>query len=1061
MDGSIGPNDSSFLSIMKPSDDLFQETKLTQSGAPMSFRNHNTSSPAIHEEISGINLNKTHSDPIQSNTKQRVIFGGLSNKTKEQLKLKNSVRTTKYTALTWAPLSLLFQFKRAANIYFLIISVLTCLSFSPKSAPSMIGTFGGVLIFTMIKEAYEDIQRYKSDKELNTRKAYVLNQSSSSEDFQQCRWADVKVGDIVMIKKDTEFPADILLVNAAQNKEIVYVDTMNLDGETNLKEKYVFAKDYNMQRINEDLNIGEVICDKPNESLEDWDGNIHFQSQVLNCNIKNLLLRGCYLRNIDYCVGIVIYVGNETKIMKNAKKPPKKVSNIMQKMNQMLYTVFGFQLFLIIMYASMSVIWKSSQNTDLSEYNFSAFSVKQYLDLGSKNEGESWVLQLLTFWVAYSHLIPISLYVIIEMLKLSQAKIIGKDVMMFDRETEQFGLCRNSDLIEELGQVDFVFSDKTGTLTQNKMIFKKCSVNNKILGETPSNDNNLIQDQMSDQTISQIEKLIENKNKDQFGKQLSEFFTMLAVCHTCMVENDPLDPSKLKYQASSPDELALVQGAALVGINFVGKSTTVITIKHKAGNIENYESIVEFPFDSTRKRMSLIVKHSETNKYYLMCKGADSIMIPRLKLDSNFQKGIEQDLHKFAIEGLRTLVFSKKELLQKEFDDFMKEYTKVKTSIDSNKEQQLLEMYDKMENGLTYLGSSAIEDKLQEGVAETIENIMKANIRVWVLTGDKQETAIEIGKSCKLIQAGMKEIVLSSKSKEDFLAKLEAYSKDQYEERLAIIIDGQTLVYALETYSISYKFFKFGLRAKSVICCRVSPKQKADVVALAKSMKKYICLSIGDGANDVSMILEAHIGVGIRGKEGTQAVRSADYAISQFRFLERLLMVHGRNGYMRVAKMICYYFYKNVVLVAAEIHFSYWNGYSGQIFFADWLSTLYNAFFTSWFCLFALMFERDVDDRNSTLFPILYQAGQKKAYFNFAVFWKWIIMSFIHGGACYYVTIAVCIENFVQIYLYSYYQEVSMIQERHLITGCTLLQHFQSLFILLLTNYFLRQTTGM
>jgi magnesium-transporting ATPase (P-type) len=120
------------------------------------------------------------------------------------------------------------------------------------------------------------------------------------------------------------------------------------------------------------------------------------------------------------------------------------------------------------------------------------------------------------------------------------------------------------------------------------------------------------------------------------------------------------------------------------------------------------------------------------------------------------------------------------------------------------------------------------------------------------------------------------------------------------------------------------------------------------------------------------MILEAHIGVGIRGKEGSQAVRSADYAISQFHFLERILLVHGRLGYKRVSTMICYYFYKNVVCVFTELHFAYYNGYSGQIFFADWLPTLYNAFFTSWQCLFALMYERDVEDKKSLEYPILY-----------------------------------------------------------------------------------------
>lgn len=101
---------------------------------------------------------------------------------------------------------------------------------------------------------------------------------------------------------------------------------------------------------------------------------------------------------------------------------------------------------------------------------------------------------------------------------------------------------------------------------------------------------------------------------------------------------------------------------------------------------------------------------------------------------------------------------------------------------------------------------------------------MRANVRVWVLTGDKQETAIEIGKSCKLIQRGMKEIILSSTSKDDFYAKLDSYASIEYQERLAIIIDGQTLVYALENDMIANKFFQFGLRANSVICCRVSPK---------------------------------------------------------------------------------------------------------------------------------------------------------------------------------------------------------------------------------------------
>jgi magnesium-transporting ATPase (P-type) len=196
---------------------------------------------------------------------------------------------------------------------------------------------------------------------------------------------------------------------------------------------------------------------------------------------------------------------------------------------------------------------------------------------------------------------------------------------------------------------------------------------------------------------------------------------------------------------------------------------------------------------------------------------------------------VESDLDKFAREGLRTLVFSRKELSLNEFNNFMTSYTSIKTSVDPNKDEKLNSLFDSMERDLFYLGSSAIEDKLQENVAETIDHIMQANIRVWVLTGDKQETAIEIARSCKLIQEGMKEIILSSSTRIDFEEKLNRFSEDNYEGvKLAIIIDGQTLVYALSDDTIAQKFFNFGIKANSVVCCRVSPKQKADVVGLAK-----------------------------------------------------------------------------------------------------------------------------------------------------------------------------------------------------------------------------------
>jgi P-type E1-E2 ATPase len=155
----------------------------------------------------------------------------------------------------------------------------------------------------------------------------------------------------------------------------------------------------------------------------------------------------------------------------------------------------------------------------------------------------------------------------------------------------------------------------------------------------------------------------------------------------------------------------------------------------------------------------------------------------------------------------------------------------------------------------------------------------------------------------------------------------------------------------------------------------VSPKQKADIVEHYMKSEKGICISVGDGANDVPMIMQAHIGIGIRGLEGTQAVRSADFAINEFKALKKLLLVHGRWGYKRISWMICYYFYKNIVLALVEICFQPYNAFSGQILFIDWLTTLYNSVFTSYACAFTFALEQDANDVNSYKYPILYQAG--------------------------------------------------------------------------------------
>lgn len=378
------------------------------------------------------------------------------------------------------------------------------------------------------------------------------------------------------------------------------------------------------------------------------------------------------------------------------------------------------------------------------------------------------------------------------------------------------------------------------------------------------------------------------------------------------------------YQSSSPDELALVNAGKDVGYELVARSSQQVTVYNKIlDKNEVFDTLVEFPFNSDRKRMSLILR--DNGKIFLYSKGADSIMLPRIRFDSDrdieLQKIAEDNLHKFAIEGLRVLVIGCRELSQKEFDKFSMKYDKIRTSKSKTKDEELDKLYDDMERNLHLIGCTAIEDKLQEGVPETIGLLREADINIWMLTGDKMETAIEIAKSCNLFDSSMTELLFAfdnlemiNQTLDSELKYLELKELFEEEETISVVVDGSTLLLIFTDPKVTDNFFKLCRASKSVVCCRVSPKQKSDIVDNYMKTQSGICIAIGDGANDVPMIMQAHIGVGIRGLEGTQAVRTSDFAINQFQHLQKLLLVHGRWGYKRVSYMICYYFYKNIVL---------------------------------------------------------------------------------------------------------------------------------------------------
>lgn len=1021
------------------------------------------------ENEKSLSMSSIRSGTSKLKQEKSVIYFGLSHSKIQEKLPNNTISTTKYSAITFFPKSLLFQFKRAANIYFLLVSILTCLDFSPKKPSSMIGTFAFVLIATMIKELIEDYSRYKQDKLQNSREVERL----SSSGWERVKCENLHPGEIVKINKEDEFSADCLIINSNNENGYCYIDTKNLDGETNLKEKMAIEQ---LQGISDYKKFSGLIkCDKSNENLHSFEGVISSKEDVneesrvssIFVNLKNLILKGCTLKNCEYVIGIVIYTGINTKIMRNSKQPKLKMSKILRKMNLLLYSLFIFTIVICFVLAYLSLDFKNSSSNQ-REYIFN--SNKQ-----SESDISYYFIRVIIFFVAYSNIIPISLYVALEIVKIVQGVFIFYDNQIFDYESDRPSKCRATDLIEELGQVEFVFSDKTGTLTQNNMILKKCFCANQLYGNrinqninmSEGGGNNLnrvnsMNPNPNPNTNKEDMKFSINGDKEIYNhlkeesslltvkqkEQLNDFILAMSLCHSVFPE--PSDKGIL-YQGASPDDIALVSGAARIGYVFTSKDYNILNIVNEINN-ENmyYESLVEMPFDSDRKRMTVIVKEKKTDKYILYSKGADTTMNDRINW--NLCDSVEIENYKnymdiLCKEGLRCLVFGKKEIDVTTFENW---FSKYQTAI--SKGRDVSKYYNELEVSFDFLGLTAIEDKLQEGVDTTIKSLMNCGIRVWVLTGDKQDTAIEIAKSCKLINEKTQlvkfvefenvetqiltmihEVGLDCSEilGEDFiykfkveqmeemdksayykklkrnidlnLAKTKLYQSNNNKYETSIVIDGLCLDVILSSFYLSTAFFYLASACNSVICCRVSPKQKSKVVKLAKIHGDWITLSIGDGANDVPMIMEAHIGVGIQGKEGSQAARNGDFSIGQFRFLEKLLLDYGRNSYVKISKFICFYFYKNILLALTEFYFAIYSGFSGGIYFADYLNTMYNAFFTSWPCLFFFSFEREHSLELVRMFPSLYFAGQINYYFNLKVFWSYIFYSILHSALCFYI----------------------------------------------------------
>ncbi|XP_067304913.1 phospholipid-transporting ATPase ID isoform X2 [Pseudorasbora parva] len=945
----------------------------------------------------------------------------------------NCIMTSKYNIITFLPVNLFEQFQEVANTYFLFLLILQLIpQISSLSWFTTIVPLVLVLSITAVKDATDDYFRHKSDKQVNNRQSQVLIGGI----LQKEKWLNVRVGDIIKLENNQFVAADLLLLSSSEPHGLCYIETAELDGETNMKVRQSLSVTSELGDPNNLAQFdGEVVCEPPNNKLDRFCGTLYWKDCKYPLSNQNMLLRGCVLRNTESCYGLVIFAGPDTKLMQNSGRTKFKRTSIDRLMNTLVLWIFGFLVCMGVILAIGNAIWEKEVGAlfqsflpwdpPVDNFLFSAF---------------------LSFWsyvIILNTVVPISLYVSVEVIRLGHSYFINWDRRMFCSRSNTAAEARTTTLNEELGQVEYIFSDKTGTLTQNIMTFNKCSINGHAYGEvmnilgTPQkrvqpldfNAWNPLADRgfcFYDQSLLEAVMVGE--------PAVHEFFRVLSLCHTVMSEEK--SEGELLYKAQSPDEGALVTAARNFGFVFRSRTPGTVTTQ-ELGKAVRYTLLAILDFNNIRKRMSVIVRNPE-GRIRLYCKGADTVLFERLHSSNHEVMNITSDhLNEYAGDGLRTLAVAYRDLSEEQWEEWSEHFRGADKATDC-RDDRLAAAYEVIEQDMMLLGATAIEDKLQEGVPETIAILSLANIKVWVLTGDKQETAVNIGYSCKMLTDNMTEIFIVNghtvQSVREELRKARERMLDSARTRdggkeveaqglggacafgngcggggaanwipdeskcpppqappssllesvggeFALVISGHSLAHALEA-DMEREFLETACACRAVICCRVTPLQKALVVELVKRHKKAVTLAIGDGANDVSMIKTAHIGVGISGQEGIQAVLASDYSFSQFRFLQRLLLVHGRWSYLRMCRFLCYFFYKNFAFTMVHFWFGFFCGFSAQTVYDQYFITLYNIVYTSLPVLAMGIFDQDVPEQRSLEYPKLYEPGQLNLLFN-------------------------------------------------------------------------------
>ncbi|CDS09407.1 hypothetical protein LRAMOSA10767 [Lichtheimia ramosa] len=890
----------------------------------------------------------------------------------------NIIVNQKYNIITFIPLVLFEQFVVFFNLYFLLVALS---QFVPALKIGYIFTYFGplcfVLLVTISKEAMDDFQRYKRDKEANSQ----LYQTLTPSGLRHVPSSKIRVGDMVILQKDQRIPADMILLRTTEDNGSCFIRTDQLDGETDWKLRLAVPS---LQRLPADDSLiqvrGEIYADAPHKDIHSFIGTFTHVDEETGVeqreplSVENTLWTNTVLAS-GSAIGFVIYTGKDTRAVMNTNHPKTKVGLLDTEINRLAKI-----LFIVTLALSVTMV------------GFNGFH-------------GLWYIYVFRFLILFSSIIPISLRVNLDMGKTVYARQIEND------EDIQGTIVRTSTLPEELGRIGYLLSDKTGTLTKNDMELKKLhmgtmSYSLDTMDEIMSHLASAFEDQEPGliQTGTGVVG-ISGKGRRNISFRIKDIVQALALCHNVTPVTG--DHGELTYQASSPDEVAIVKWTEQMGLALVARDVSKIQLRVEAtGALLDYDVLHIFPFTSETKRMGIIIRDRQTNEVTFYEKGADVVMSTIVQ----YNDWLDEECGNMAREGLRTLVVAKKRLSVDNYEEFRTKFQEAELSLHDRNARKQAVIEEVLETDLELLGVTGVEDKLQDGVKNTLEQLRNAGLRIWMLTGDKIETATCIAVSSKLVSRNQNiHQIAKLKNPVDVLNEL-----DNLRSKVdcCLVIDGESLQLCLDHFQD--EFVDVATLLPAVVCCRCSPTQKAEITRIIRHHTQKRVLCIGDGGNDVSMIQAANVGIGIVGKEGRQASLAADFSVTQFSHITKLMLWHGRNSYKRSAKLSQFVIHRGLIISVMQAVFSALFYFAPIALYQGMLIVGYATVYTM-APVFSLVLDQDVSEEIALLYPELYKDLTKGRSLSYRTFFTWLLISVYQGGAIMVLSIILFENEFIHI----------------------------------------------